>query len=422
MAKVVFLSILLFSTNVLSQEELGKDAEKTREVANIDADNVGASEVDNAKKIKDIGRSLRILRAKLVNAENEAKISNDAFNEGNKALIALDTEIKTLDKSIVSENLELSKIEKRISNLSFQMDDVKAQIHDKKLALRQRIIGMYKTRRGLPALSFIMASENVHSIYRRASYIQRLLEKDGNQLVEFENLIETLKSGISEMSRLRHEEEGSKVLLQTKKEELTKKKIEEAKRVRDLKVLLEKREVTLTSLKKQEEDFENTIRELTGGNIEESSNINIPIPSVIESGITNPENSALKVGGLLLPVSGSIIQHFGKHKHEDFKEMVQTKGVEFTCPISSDIKAVLPGKVVFNSELASYGNVVILEHDNRLFSLYGRIISSVSIGQEVTAGNTLGKSSAPDEKGRNFYFELRKSGSPLDPEKYFAKK
>jgi septal ring factor EnvC (AmiA/AmiB activator) len=97
--------------------------------------------------------------------------------------------------------------------------------------------------------------------------------------------------------------------------------------------------------------------------------------------------------------------------------MVRSKGIEFSTQPGIDVHVVQRGKVVFAGEMPGYDQVIVVEHGGRSFSLYGRLGSvAVKTGDIVDHDQSIATTSAPDAKGRNFYFEIRKSGSPVDPE------
>lgn len=122
-------------------------------------------------------------------------------------------------------------------------------------------------------------------------------------------------------------------------------------------------------------------------------------------------------GSLSAPVKGKVVQHFGKVKLASFKDVLFSKGVEFSTPENDEVHAVLAGLVAFSGTLPGYDTVVILDHGARSYSLYGRLGTSVvKKGETVGRDHVIGTTSAADKRGRNFYFEVRRGGTPVDPE------
>ena len=97
--------------------------------------------------------------------------------------------------------------------------------------------------------------------------------------------------------------------------------------------------------------------------------------------------------------------------------MVRSKGVEFSSSPNSDVHVVLGGKVVFAGVMPGYDQVIVVEHGGRSYSLYGRLGGVVvKPGDVLEKDQKIATTSTPDEKGRNFYFEVRKNGVPVNPE------
>jgi murein hydrolase activator len=105
------------------------------------------------------------------------------------------------------------------------------------------------------------------------------------------------------------------------------------------------------------------------------------------------------------------------------KEIVTARnGVEIRAEAGASIRAVTAGRVVFADWFTGYGKMVILDHGDRLYSIYGYASDLlVEAGRVVTAGESIatvgatGPASAP-----SLYFEIRDHGVPRDPGAYIA--
>jgi len=139
-------------------------------------------------------------------------------------------------------------------------------------------------------------------------------------------------------------------------------------------------------------------------------------PPVAPKDLVHPSlfDSSAKVSA---PVKGEVLQTFGRSKLTNFADMVRSKGLEFSTPEGSDVHVVQNGKVVFAGMMPGYDQVVVVEHGGRSYSLYGRLGTvAVKTGDIVEHDRVIATTSSPDAKGRNFYFEIRRNGSPVDPE------
>ena len=88
-------------------------------------------------------------------------------------------------------------------------------------------------------------------------------------------------------------------------------------------------------------------------------------------------------------------------------------------PVGTPVKAVAKGRVEYTSDsYASYGEIVILNHGDSYYALYAHLSDiTVSVGQEVITGQTIGRSGETGSlKGPILHFEVRKGGTALNPE------
>ncbi|GEM_PF-2061501 len=127
-------------------------------------------------------------------------------------------------------------------------------------------------------------------------------------------------------------------------------------------------------------------------------------------------------GTLYRPVQGKVIRRFGKYKHSEFKDFVFSKGLLFSTTASSSVVAIAAGKVIYLGRLPGYGNMIILDHGKRSYSLYARLDrQKVQYKQIVEEGEEIGLSNSSDTDKGNFYFEIRMNGKPVDPTIYYGK-
>ena len=78
--------------------------------------------------------------------------------------------------------------------------------------------------------------------------------------------------------------------------------------------------------------------------------------------------------------------------------------------------AVHDGTVAFADQFTGYGNLVIVDHGDRAYSLYGHLDSlAVRRGDHVSPSTTVGLAGRNPAGNPSLYFELRVDGKPVDP-------
>ncbi|MFD6937504.1 M23 family metallopeptidase [Streptomyces goshikiensis] len=98
-------------------------------------------------------------------------------------------------------------------------------------------------------------------------------------------------------------------------------------------------------------------------------------------------------------------------------------GIDFHAATGTTVHAVGAGTVVESGNGGAYGNNVVIKHNDGTYTQYGHMSSlSVSVGQEVTAGQQIGLSgSTGNSSGPHLHFEARTGpqyGSDIDPVSY----
>lgn len=114
----------------------------------------------------------------------------------------------------------------------------------------------------------------------------------------------------------------------------------------------------------------------------------------------------------ILPLSSAkVISNFGMRSGR------MHKGLDFAAPTGEPIYATLPGKVVFSGVQRGYGNVIILEHENFMMTVYGHNDANlVRVGDEVTQGQIIGLvGSTGNAQGSHLHFEYRVRGVAINP-------
>ena len=123
-------------------------------------------------------------------------------------------------------------------------------------------------------------------------------------------------------------------------------------------------------------------------------------------------------GALQWPIAGRIVETFGPKRNVKFATVTVSNGLKLEAPSGTEVHAVFEGTVVFSQWFKGYGNLVIVDHGNRVFSLYGNTRgNSVSTGDKVAPGQIIGQvAEGEDGTSGYLYFEIREDNKPVDPQ------
>lgn len=130
-----------------------------------------------------------------------------------------------------------------------------------------------------------------------------------------------------------------------------------------------------------------------------------PVPSV--------KPAATDVKKLRWPLRGKIVRSFSSQARAG-----GGKGIEIAVRAGSSVVAAEAGKVIYSGDgVNGYGHLVILQHENDLFTVYGFNRSNlVRQGDFVSKGEKIADSGVPPSGGQpRLHFEVRKGKQAVNP-------
>ena len=129
----------------------------------------------------------------------------------------------------------------------------------------------------------------------------------------------------------------------------------------------------------------------------------------VESRRENPTEPSFKIAR---PVSAPILENFNG---------TTNKGVSFGGKMGDPVTAVADGKVIYSdNKLRTYGNLVIVQHQNGYISVYGNNkVNLVKEGDAIKRGQKIAELGNSESTQVKLHFELRRDSKPIDPTSYF---
>jgi len=308
--------------------------------------------------------------------------------------------IKYIDELNAQEALEKSKV----AELEMEIARLESKMSLKKSDMQTRIVRLYKWK-PFYKMNLLFSSKSLPQILSSSYYLQLLAKEDKRAFFEFEHdwkrylqdkelrkeLIMTLegrkRDKEDELSRLNDErQKKNQILTEVAKKEDKKRALE-----KELKSAQRKLEELIVSLERQREK--------------------------ISTGINYLESNR---GKLSWPCRGSIVTNFGKVIHPKYNTTTKNNGIDISTNYGDNVYAVAPGKVVYADRFMGYGNLVLVDHLDGYYSLYGHLAEMlVNTGDEIAGGRIIGRvGESGSLSGPILHFELRKDGKPVDPMAY----
>ncbi|MEO0095152.1 MAG: peptidoglycan DD-metalloendopeptidase family protein [candidate division WOR-3 bacterium] len=347
------------------------------------------------KELDELKKKLNLVRQEIKQLEKE---KSSALARIEKLDEAINLSIEYIEKLTAREDEE----QMRISELNREMARLESKMKFQKEELKERLIRLYKWT-PFYRLEILFSSKSIPEILSTSYYLQILAKNDRKLFFEFKNdwsryladkkmreeLIAVLEARRQEKEQEleqlnRERQEKRKILDEIAQQEKEKKKVE-----KELKSAQRKLEDLIVSLRKQKEKEE------------------ISAKSYFE---TNK-------GKLPWPCKGSVGSKFGKIVHPKYNTTTKNNGIDILSNYGENVYAIAQGKVVYAGKFIGYGNLVVIDHKDGFYSLYGHLSEIlVKVGDEVPGGRIIGRvGEGGSLSGPMLHFELRKEGKPVDP-------
>jgi murein DD-endopeptidase MepM/ murein hydrolase activator NlpD len=113
------------------------------------------------------------------------------------------------------------------------------------------------------------------------------------------------------------------------------------------------------------------------------------------------------------PVNGMVINSFNLSEEH--------YGIDIVTQQDETIKSTLDGTVVFTGFSAEDGNIIHVQHNNNLISIYKHCSALLKLtGDRVKSGEAIGVvgNTGENSRGPHLHFELWFNGSPINPQEF----
>jgi septal ring factor EnvC (AmiA/AmiB activator) len=396
---------------------------------------------------KDIPAKLVKIRGDVATSERTLTQLKAEFRKLKGEEKAVSTEIDKLgfeERALVERSAQVAR-EKEVLVTKVRVAEEQVEQQQQRVRARLRSLYMHSANSEQGLLVSAVRSSDVE---RSAAYARAVRQSDDLRFREVRQAVAALIEARGKLDSSLEESQRLQSGLQGKRVELERRRGSLQEIIRQIQDKQQKAKSALAALMSEAAELEELLRSMTGGESSEASSESVDngrviapgspspgMPVVTPQNVERPEGTARQLRDVVhpdglfgravriaAPVRGEVLQRFGKTKVADFADMIFSKGYEYKTAEGSQVKAVLGGRVAFSGEMPGYDTVVIIDHGARSYSLYGRLGKSfVSKGDVVGQRDPLGVTSAPDERGRNFYFETRKNGAPVDPSGVLAR-
>lgn len=131
-----------------------------------------------------------------------------------------------------------------------------------------------------------------------------------------------------------------------------------------------------------------------------------------------PPAAGIESPNFLWPVDGKVISPFGDNPNGG-----RNDGINISATRGAPVRAAEAGEVSYvGNELKSYGNLILIRHDNGFITAYAHNDGvHVKRGERVERGQVIGSAGdSGDVSQVQLHFELRRGTAPVDPSPYLV--
>ncbi len=344
-------------------------------------------------------RRLEELRGQLEEARRQAGVLSSRESASLAKLENIERQVQLTRRYIAELRAQAEARTQEIVAVSRQIRESSERVTELRRAISGRLVRIYKYGRLFP-LEAMLGTRSLPEVHRRSLYLRWIARADGRLADELKALTAHLAdqrmrllAAYADLERLQAEKGNQEAAL------LAARATENAV-LGSIRSERAAKQALAAELDESGRRLQNLIAEL--------------IQQRAASAGTASGFEALK-GKLPWPLKGQVIAGFGSQVHPKYKTRTNNLGIDIKGDSGAAVRAVAAGKVAYADRFLGYGNLVIIDHGDACYTLYGNLSEiAVSVGDPVTPASQVGR------VADYLHFELRSQGRPLDPAGWLA--
>ncbi len=352
------------------------------------------------REIAELNRQIRGHSGKKESAMGELELTRSKISARKELISETEKLIHALDDSIKVREQEAERLARRRDTLS---------AHYSRL-----VRSAYVNRDSRVWYMYILGSENLGQAMRRYAYLRGFARNLNAQAAKIAEVTASLEEEMLRIRDLRADAEAHRSALMEGYAAL---KVEEAQSQR-----------LIASIDKDRTRWESSIREKN----KQIAELNRQIAEAIRRASASSGSTAVDValssdfasnkGRLPWPARGAIVEPFGQNPHPVYQNVTMpfNNGITMAVAEGTAVKAIFGGTVSRVAVIPGFNQCVLVQH-GKYFTLYSKLKSvSVSKGDRVETGQTIGVVETVDGESR-LHFELWDGRSPQNPVQWLAR-
>ncbi|MCL6456454.1 MAG: peptidoglycan DD-metalloendopeptidase family protein [Gorillibacterium sp.] len=387
---------------------------------------------DIDRKIAEIRKQEEQSAATQKNAEAQAQ----QLGLDKKQQVAISTQLQA---DIKTQGNKLNVLELKITDTSIKLKETGTNLEsaEERVAtrdkfLKARVQMLYK-KGTVSYLDVLMKSTSFSDFINRFDSIKTLVGQDKKILTknkqdrnEIADLKVNIEKSLVSVKDLYAEAETVRQSLKTKEKQVKVLIASLTEKQEAVENLSDEQEANLITLAKQKQKLYSEKNDILAKEkrAQEAEARRLAALKAQNSHYATPANAGNGNGQLLWPVpaSSTISSTFGYRVDPIAGYKKLHKGMDIAAPRGTNILAAESGTVLIASWVSGYGNCVVIDHGDGMWTWYGHIMEGgiyVSEGDSVKRGQVIaGVGSTGDSTGNHLHFEVRINEQPVNPMPY----
>lgn len=355
------------------------------------------SEDQARQQLDDIGQAIEAVSERLSDTD-------DAREGAKRELREVETELAKTHQRLDQLQGERRELNEETRQLRQHRERLEADRDAQVDALGQQLAALYRLG-PTPQLKLLLNQGDPAELDRMQAYLNRLSDARQQRLDD----IARLDNALAETQQALAERQDRLDTLSEELEEESARLAERTQERRGVVANLDDRygseAARLADLNEDREQAEQRLREIQA----ELARLDEPTPS---TQITRTQ------GDLPWPVQGDITADFQR------RDGVHYNGIVIRASAGTTVSAVHTGRVVFADWMRGFGNLLIIDHGDQIMTLYAHLQQfNARLGQQVESGDTIGQVGNSGGQPRDaLYFEVRRRGEPINPQRWIARR
>jgi septal ring factor EnvC (AmiA/AmiB activator) len=300
---------------------------------------------------------------------------------------------------------ELADLDRQMAERQAALVDLRRRQADTEQQLHKRLVALYKVGQVGVARALLTTAGTPLELAEKYAFLARIVRHDRQLMAEFRRQAEEIEQALRDLQQLR--ERQADVVARQRSEQAALDAAGKAKKqlLAGLRSDAARLSAALDELRAKAARLAELVKKLETARTQSYTGKGADFPAV--------------KGRLPWPVAGTVRIGYGPTRHPELGTQIESNGLEIAVAPQTPVKSVWGGRVLYASPLKGFGNLMVIDHGDKYYSLYAHAAKFTRrVGDVVESGDVV---ALAGNEGRDvIYFEIRHRGEPVDPMQWLA--